>query len=119
MHDVEDQAIFAGQLKNTYIMKVMKFGGTSLGTPERMKAVAKIIQREEQAVIVLSAISGTTDTLHQITTLWQKEKSISDKVKALQTHYNAFIEALLQQVDLKKKALLFVDHHLSSLNQIT
>ncbi|NRB62318.1 MAG: aspartate kinase [Saprospiraceae bacterium] len=100
-------------------MKVMKFGGTSLGTPERMKAVAKIIQREEQAVIVLSAISGTTDTLHQITTLWQKEKSISDKVKALQTHYNAFIEALLQQVDLKKKALLFVDHHLSSLNQIT
>ena len=82
---------------------VMKFGGTSLGTPERMKAVAKIIQREEQAVIVLSAISGTTDTLHQITTLWQKEKSISDKVKALQTHYNAFIEELLQQVDLKKK----------------
>ena len=48
-------------------MKVMKFGGTSVGTPERMKSVAAMVPESgEQVFIVLSAMSGTTNSLVEI-----------------------------------------------------
>ena len=49
-------------------MKVMKFGGTSVGTPQRMREVAKIFspQEGEQTFVVLSAMSGTTNSLVEI-----------------------------------------------------
>ena len=43
-------------------MKVLKFGGTSVGTPQRMKDVAKLITDGERKIVVLSAMSGTTNT---------------------------------------------------------
>ena len=51
-------------------MKVMKFGGTSVGKPYRMKEVAKlIIAGEEPKIVVLSALSGTTNSLVEISSL--------------------------------------------------
>ena len=47
-------------------MKVLKFGGTSVGSAQRMKDVAKIICDGEQKIVVLSAMSGTTNTLVEI-----------------------------------------------------
>ena len=48
-------------------MKVMKFGGTSVGSPERMKNVAKLVTNSgEQVFVVLSAMSGTTNSLVEI-----------------------------------------------------
>lgn len=47
-------------------MKVMKFGGTSVGTPQRMKDVANLINDGEQKLVVLSAMSGTTNSLVRI-----------------------------------------------------
>lgn len=48
-------------------MKVMKFGGTSVGSPGRMKDVASLITRSgEQVLVVLSAMSGTTNSLIEI-----------------------------------------------------
>ena len=49
-------------------MKVLKFGGTSVGTSERMRNVLNIVEdtREGNVVIVLSAMSGTTNKLKQI-----------------------------------------------------
>ena len=48
-------------------MKVLKFGGTSIGQPERMKGVAQIAEDQEGAkIIVLSALSGTTNSLVKI-----------------------------------------------------
>ena len=44
-------------------MKVLKFGGTSVGSAERIKQVARLICSEEPKLVVLSAMSGTTDTL--------------------------------------------------------
>lgn len=44
-------------------MIIQKFGGTSLGTPERMQSIAQLIADGERKVIVLSAVSGTTNTL--------------------------------------------------------
>ena len=50
-------------------MKVLKFGGTSVGSAQRMKEVAKLITDGEQKIVVLSAMSGTTNTLVEISGL--------------------------------------------------
>ena len=48
-------------------MKVLKFGGTSVGSPQRMKEVANLITSDgEQKIVVLSAMSGTTNSLVEI-----------------------------------------------------
>ena len=48
-------------------MKVMKFGGTSVGKPQRMHEVAKLITSDaEPKIVVLSAVSGTTNALVEI-----------------------------------------------------
>ena len=47
-------------------MKVMKFGGTSVGSAERMKSVASLINDGEDKIVVLSAMSGTTNSLVEI-----------------------------------------------------
>ena len=48
-------------------MKVLKFGGTSVGSPERIKNVASLITKSGRNIVVLSAMSGTTNTLVEIT----------------------------------------------------
>ncbi|QDA58864.1 aspartate kinase [Hymenobacter jejuensis] len=50
-------------------MKVLKFGGTSVGSAERMRAVAELIQSDERRIVVLSAMSGTTNALVNIARL--------------------------------------------------
>ena len=47
-------------------MKVMKFGGTSVGSAQRMKSVASLINDGEEKIVVLSAMSGTTNSLVEI-----------------------------------------------------
>jgi len=44
-------------------MKVLKFGGTSVGSAERIRAVVKLIDNDEPKIVVLSAMSGTTNEL--------------------------------------------------------
>jgi aspartate kinase len=70
-------------------MKIMKFGGTSVGKPERMQQVAKLITAgDESTIVVLSALSGTTNTLVSIGEALakgdkQEAKSIIDRLEAL------------------------------------
>ena len=47
-------------------MKVLKFGGTSVGSPENMRAVMDLVTDGEQKIVVLSAMSGTTNALVEI-----------------------------------------------------
>ena len=47
-------------------MKVLKFGGTSVGSADRIRAVAGLIDNGEPQIVVLSAMSGTTNTLVEI-----------------------------------------------------
>ena len=47
-------------------MKVLKFGGTSVGSAQRIKDVAKLVASRGNNIIVLSAMSGTTNTLVEI-----------------------------------------------------
>ena len=55
-------------------MKVMKFGGTSVGSPERMKNVSELITKSgEPTFVVLSAMSGTTNSLVEISNYLYKK----------------------------------------------
>ena len=58
-------------------MKIYKFGGTSVGKPERMRQVKELITADgEQKIVVLSAVSGTTNSLVEISdALFQKDKA--------------------------------------------
>ncbi len=47
-------------------MKVLKFGGTSVGNAERMKALVPLILNGDQKIVVLSAMAGTTNKLVEI-----------------------------------------------------
>ena len=78
-------------------MIVLKFGGTSVGKPERMKKIAELVLGTPgKKVVVLSALSGTTNTLVAIgdhLLAGQKAKA-EDEIAALEKHYQAFIKEL-------------------------
>ena len=85
----------------------MKFGGTSVGTPERMKSVCRLITRnEEPRLVVLSAMSGTTNTLLEISGYYRLQNAVgaSEVIVRLEQKYKEVIEALYTNDDLKKEA---------------
>lgn len=95
-------------------MKVMKFGGTSVGKPERMFQVRELISRDnEPTIVVLSALSGTTNTLVAI----GDAMSAGDKVKAdslidqLHVHYKQFLADLLKKEEVRTKAEKIIQEH--------
>ena len=57
-------------------MKVLKFGGTSVGSAQRIKDVAKLVASRGNNIIVLSAMSGTTNTLVEISDYLYKKNEI-------------------------------------------
>ena len=70
-------------------MKVLKFGGTSVGSAARMRAVAKIITDNEPKIVVLSAMAGTTNLLLQMADYVRVENAsgATDLLKDLETKY--------------------------------
>ena len=89
-------------------MKVMKFGGTSVGKPQRMQEVAKLITKDDEPkIVVLSALSGTTNALVEISeSLASGDRSAAkEQIDALHVHYQNFIKELLKETAaLKIKA---------------
>lgn len=84
-------------IKSINRMKVLKFGGTSVGKPENMKAVAKLVQAEQgKKIVVLSALSGTTNALVSIgdNLLGGKTDQAEIEIAQLENHYRNFIKQL-------------------------
>ena len=80
-------------------MKIMKFGGTSVGKPERMHEVAKLIIKDvEPKIVVLSALSGTTNSLVEISnSLANADRTTArQQIEALEAHYHNFIGQLVK-----------------------
>ncbi|KYP14308.1 aspartate kinase [Flavihumibacter sp. CACIAM 22H1] len=103
-------------------MKVMKFGGTSVGKPERMHQVAQLITKDGEAkIVVLSALSGTTNTLVSIGDALSKGDKAGAKqiVDQLEAHYKQFILDLLKKEDTRAKATAQISEHFEFLNIIT
>lgn len=87
-------------------MKVLKFGGTSVGSAVRMKDVAKLICDGEQIIVVLSAMSGTTNSLVEISDYFYKNNTSGalEKINSLEQKYYEVIDELYSKADYKTKA---------------
>lgn len=75
-------------------MKVMKFGGTSVGRPERMREISRLISRQDEPkIVVLSALSGTTNSLIEISNALHKgdRASANERIGQLEQQYKNFI----------------------------
>ena len=84
-------------------MKVLKFGGTSVGSAERMKNLIRLIANDEPKIVVLSAMSGTTNALIEIANaLYAKE---NDKAKELIDELEKKYEILLKELYSKETSL--------------
>ena len=102
-------------------MKVMKFGGTSVGKPERMHQVSQLITRDtEPKIVVLSALSGTTNSLVEISnSLALGDRSAAkQKIDKLEAHYQGFVNELLLKEATRAKGLAVVSEHFEFLNII-
>ena len=88
-------------------MKVLKFGGTSVGSAQRMKDVAKLITDGEQKIVVLSAMSGTTNTLVEISDYLYKKnpEGANEVINKLEAKYKQHIEELYSTEEYKNKTL--------------
>jgi len=96
-------------------MKIKKFGGTSVGSPERMKNLLQIIQPNEKQIVVLSAIAGTTNSLVEISQAYlsgdrRTAKQLSD---ALFAKYQAFVDELFDTEEGKKNGTELINYHFS------
>lgn len=102
-------------------MKVLKFGGTSVGSAERMKHVARLVMDRGRNIVVLSAMSGVTNTLVEIAEYLHKKNKISAKevINQLQRKYSDTIEALLTDCALKDEALQRVNERLAFIHRLT
>ncbi len=102
-------------------MKILKFGGTSVGQPSRMHQVAKIVTSEEGPIIVvLSALSGTTNSLVKIGERLSSGllEEASQEVELLYEHYINFQKDLVQKENSKAKAQYIINEHFSFIRSL-
>jgi aspartate kinase len=103
-------------------MKIMKFGGTSVGKPERMHQVYELITKDDESkIVVLSALSGTTNALVDISNSLSagNKTEAKQKIDTLEAHYHAFVLDLLKTEALIAKGNAIVKEHFEFLNIIT
>jgi aspartate kinase len=103
-------------------MKIMKFGGTSVGKPERMHQVYELITKDDESkIVVLSALSGTTNALVDISNSLSagNKAEAKQKIDTLEAHYHAFVLDLLKTEALIAKGNAIVKEHFEFLNIIT
>ncbi len=102
-------------------MKVMKFGGTSVGKPERMHHIAGLVSNEQEPVIVvLSALSGTTNALVEIGDAIARgdRNGAKQSIDKLEAHYQAFVKDLVKKEESLAKAKAIISEHFEFLNII-
>ena len=103
-------------------MKVMKFGGTSVGTPQRMKDVAALVTKSGQPVfLVLSAMSGTTNSLVEISDYLYKKNpdGAHEVINMLERKYMRHVNELLETEEHRKQTTDFLKEEFNYLRSFT
>lgn len=103
-------------------MKVMKFGGTSVGTSQRMKDVSQLITKDGEAkIVVLSAMSGTTNTLVEISDYLYKKNSegANNIINRLEQKYMEHTEELYATEEYRAKTQAFLKEEFHYLRSFT
>jgi len=102
-------------------MKILKFGGTSVGSAERMKNLVGLIAGDAPRIVVLSAMSGTTNNLLEIANaLYQKDNDkASSLIGALEKKYNTVLTELYSTAASLEKGKELVKNHFEFLRSFT
>lgn len=87
-------------------MKVLKFGGTSVGSAKRIQEVAALITERGKNIVVLSAMSGTTNTLVEISDYLYKKNvdGAKEVINHLEQKYAGEVDCLFAQEETKENA---------------
>ena len=102
-------------------MKILKFGGTSVGSASRIKDVAKLILDGENKIVVLSAMSGTTNSLVEIANYLYKKNhdGANEVINKLEQKYIQHIEELYSTQEYKTKGLEVISEHFNYIKSFT
>jgi len=100
----------------------MKFGGTSVGTPARMKEVTKLVTKSGEPVfVVLSAMSGTTNSLVEISDYLYKKnpEGANEIINQLERKYAKHVDELYERDETKKETREFLTSEMNYLRSFT
>ena len=103
-------------------MKVLKFGGTSVGSPQRMQDVSKLITEDGQTkLVVLSAMSGTTNTLVEISDYLYKKnpEGANTIINQLEQTYIGHVGTLYHTEEFRQKTMKFLHEEFDYLRSFT
>ena len=103
-------------------MKVMKFGGTSVGTPDRMKEVTNLVTKSGEPVfVVLSAMSGTTNSLVEISDYLYKKnpEGANEVINQLERKYMKHVDELYTKDATKEQTREFLISEMNYLRSFT
>ena len=103
-------------------MKVMKFGGTSVGSPNRMKDVTKlVVSYNEPVFVVLSAMSGTTNSLVEISDYLYKKnpEGANEVINKLENTYMSHIKELYETTEWQEKTREFLKEKFNFIRTFT
>ena len=103
-------------------MKVLKFGGTSVGSPQRMQDVARLITKDGASkIVVLSAMSGTTNTLVEISDYLYKKnpEGANTIINQLEQKYADHVAKLYSTEEVKQSTMNFVHEEFDYLRSFT
>ncbi|NGX85395.1 aspartate kinase [Aequorivita sp. KMM 9714] len=102
-------------------MKVLKFGGTSLGNASKIKEVAKLVNNSDSKIVVLSAMSGTTNELVEIANkLYENNYTeAKERIDQLEQNYLNVVDSLFTTSHYKKEGLNLISSHFHSIKSYT
>lgn len=103
------------------MMNILKFGGTSVGSAERMKALVPLVNNSDKKIVVLSAMSGTTNTLVEIChALYQKQHEQASRIiNDLEKIYITEVAKLYEKEEYRNKGTDLVKNHFNYLRSFT
>src|SRR5690606_12384167 len=96
-------------------MKILKFGGTSVGSADRIRGLLDIINPQNRQIIVLSAVAGTTNALVEISKAYTAgdKDTASTLIHALHDHYRKLIAELFTSDEGRQNGQELIDYHFS------
>jgi aspartate kinase len=102
-------------------MKILKFGGTSVGSPERMRALIPLINDDENKIVVLSAMSGTTNCLVEIADYLHSEdiNAASVKTAELKAKYIVVVQELYAKDETRQEGSDLINFHFDYISDFT
>lgn len=102
-------------------MKVLKFGGTSVGSASRMKQVYNIINNGEKKIVVLSAMSGTTNALLEIAAYLYKKNpdTANELINNLELKYFRTVDELYESKEYSSQAIENLKAHFEYIRSFT